>query len=155
MAAHGSPRRGNGITDIMENFFSMPPVGQQFLRAPGISEEKLAKLGVQTIDPLTGGPPEPDFRYENFANSNPGSNQNVPDANLGEQAKTRPEQGAKQADGLLREILTQVTASVKMIFRHISVIGLPRPGLPWGFTLDAYGTLPTRATLGQARSSQT
>lgn len=39
----------------------------------------------------------------------------------------------------------QVTASVEMIFRHIFVIALPRPGLRWGFTLDTYGTLPTRA----------
>ena len=32
-----------------------------------------------------------------------------------------------------------------MKFRHISVIALPRPGLPWGFTLDTRGTLPKRA----------
>jgi hypothetical protein len=37
-------------------------------------------------------------------------------------------------------------------FRHISVTALPRPGLPWVFTLDTRGTLPTHATLGRRQT---
>ena len=124
MSAFGTRRRGNAVTDIMRKLFHMV----------------LTKPSSRNVYNLV-----PDLESE-----------------ITPKETADPESAAFMAVDLRKEPETILSSILPFSpwgghgndFRHISVIALPRPGLPWGFTLDTRATLPTLATHGQARRRQ-
>ena len=122
VAAHGTPRGSNGITQIMENSVRQALPSQRGHNANGFVPDLKSEIPLkETTDSESAAFMAADLR--------------------------------KKAETCLSPILPfSPWVGLGNDFRYVSVIPLPRPGLPWGFTLDTRGNLPTRATLGRRQA---